>query len=78
MGNFGVLTGTHLVRNALNLMECCFPQKIEFKDIHNNKTETYNTFFQSDILGFRWHEENIHQELCLKVLSKIRKEEVFG
>jgi hypothetical protein len=52
-------------------------KKIEYKDTLYKKTETYNTIFQSDIFGFRWYEENSHQELCRKVLSKIRKKRGF-
>ena len=53
------------------------PQKIKYKDAYDPKAQTFNLIFQSDIFGYKWHEESYHQKLCHNLLSKIRKKRAF-
>ena len=53
------------------------PEKIKHKDAHNKRAVTYNLIIESNFLGFKPYSEHKHQDLCRKILSKIRRKRGF-
>jgi len=51
--------------------------KIRYPDAYTGKSETYNLVLQAPYLGLRGYAEKKHQQLCYKLLSKIKRKRGF-
>lgn len=53
------------------------PQTIRYGDTYSIRSEAFNVVLQSSVFGCKWREESNHREVCLKILSRIRKKRGF-